>query len=91
MDNRSSRASLSGSHQAFILSQEAEMRHRPLGIFLAKGESVYRENSDLRTQEVDQSSRLLDTCPERGELDCRECSDHWNSGESWTPGSADRG
>jgi hypothetical protein len=24
-------------------------------------------------------------------LTCRECSDHWDSGESWTPRSADRG
>jgi hypothetical protein len=27
---------------------------------------AYRESSDPRTQEVDQSSRLLDTCPGRG-------------------------
>jgi hypothetical protein len=58
---------------AFILSQEAELRPRPLGTFLARGESEYREVSDPRTQEVDQSSRLLDTCPERVELACREC------------------
>ena len=91
MGSRSNRASWTGSLRAFILSQEAELRPRPLGTFLARGESAYREGSDPRTQEVDQSSRLLDTCPARGELACRECSDHWNSGESWTPRSADRG
>jgi hypothetical protein len=44
------------------------MRRRPLGEFLSRGELAYREGSDPRTQEVDQSSRLLDNCPERGEL-----------------------
>jgi hypothetical protein len=91
MGNRNNRASWSGSHQVFILSQEAELRPRPLGTFLASEESAYKKSSDSRTQEVDQSSRLLNTCPERGELACRECPDHWNSGESWTPRSADRG
>ena len=90
MGSRSNRASWTGCLQAFILSQETELRPRPLGTFLARGESAYRESSDPRTQEVDQSSRLLDTCPARGELACRECSEHWNSGESWTPKSADR-
>jgi hypothetical protein len=80
-----------GPPQAFILSQEAELRPRPLGTFLARGESVYRESSDPRTEEVDQSSRLLDTCPSRGELACREFSDHWGLEESCTPRSADRG
>jgi hypothetical protein len=46
MDNRSNRASWSGSTQAFILSQEAELRHRTLGIFLDIGELAYREGSD---------------------------------------------
>jgi hypothetical protein len=49
-----------------------EIRPRPLGTFLARGESAYREGSDPRTQEVDQSSRLLDTCPVKGELAYRE-------------------
>jgi hypothetical protein len=91
MGDRSNRASWSVSHWAFILSQEAELRHRPRGIFLAREESTYREGSDTRTQEVDESSRLLDTCPARRELACRECSDLWNSGESWDPRNADRG
>ena len=91
VDYKSNRASLTGSRWAFILRQEAALRPRTLGTFLARGESAYREGSDPRTQEVDQSSRLLDTCPARGELACRECSDHWDSGESWTPRSADRG
>jgi len=89
--SRSNIASWSGSYPAFILSQEAELRPRPLGTFLARGESAYREVSDPRTQKVDQSPRLLDSCPTRGELACRECFDNWNSGESWTPRSADRG
>ena len=91
MGDRSNRASWSGFPQAFILSQEAELRPRPLGTFLSRGELADREGSDPRTQEVDQSSRLLDTCPAREELACREYSDHRNSGESWTPRSADRG
>jgi hypothetical protein len=44
-----------------------------------------QEGIDPKSQEVDQSSRLLDTCPARQVLACRECSDHWDSGESWTP------
>ena len=91
MGSRSNRASWTGSLQAFILSQEAELRPRPLGTFLARGELASREGSDPRNQEVDLSSRLLCTFPARGELACRECSDHWDSGESWTPRTADRG
>jgi hypothetical protein len=34
--------------------------------------------------------RPLCTLPTRLELACSECSDHWDSGESWTPRSADR-
>ena len=70
MGGRSNRASWTGSLPAFILSQEAELRPRSLGTFLTRGESPYREDSDVRTQEVDQSSRLLDTCPARGKLAC---------------------
>ena len=91
MGDRSNRASWSGSPQAFILSQKVELSPRPLGTFLARGELAYREGSDPITQEEYQRSRLLDTCPARGEFAYRECSDHWNSGESWTPRSADRG
>jgi hypothetical protein len=80
MGNSSKRASWTGYFQAFILSQEVELRHRPLGTFLARGEWNYRETSDPRTQAVNQSSRLLDTCPVRAEVACRECSDHWDSG-----------
>jgi hypothetical protein len=47
--NRSNRASRSGSHLALILSQEVELRPKPLGTFLARGESAYREGSDPRT------------------------------------------
>ena len=82
MGSRINQASWTGSLQAFILSQEAELKPRFLGTLLARGESAYREGSDPRTQGVDQSSRLLDTCPVRGELACRECSDHWDSGDS---------
>jgi hypothetical protein len=45
----------------------------------------------LWPQEGDLSSRILDTFPAREELACRECSDHWDSGESWLPRSTDRG
>jgi hypothetical protein len=55
-----------------ILSQEAELRPRSLGIFLARGELAYMDDSDPRCQDVDQSPTLLDTCPARGELACRE-------------------
>jgi hypothetical protein len=89
--SRSNRTSWRGSLQALILSQEAELRHRLLGTFFARIESASRERSDPRTQEVDQRSRLLDTCPARGELACREYSYHWDSRESWTPRSDDRG
>jgi hypothetical protein len=34
---------------------------------------------------------ILWTSPAGGKFACKECSDHWNSGESWTPRSADRG
>jgi hypothetical protein len=88
---RSNRVSWTGSRPAFTIIQEAELKSRPLGTFLDREELAYREGFDPRTQEVDQSSRLLDTCPSRGELACRECSDHWDSGETWTPRSADRG
>jgi hypothetical protein len=47
---RSNRAYWTGSLQEFILSKEAELRPRPLGTFLARGESVSREGSDSRTQ-----------------------------------------
>jgi hypothetical protein len=60
MGDKSNRASWSGSLRAFILSQEAELRPTPLGTFLARGESAYRESSDPRTQELDQSPRLLE-------------------------------
>jgi hypothetical protein len=89
--SRSNRAPWTGSLWAFILSQEAELRPRLLGTFPARGESAYREGSDLRTQEVDLSSRPLCTFPAREELACRECSNHWDSGKSWTPRRADKG
>jgi hypothetical protein len=47
-----------------------ELRPRPLGTLLARGESAYREGSDPGTQEVDQESLH---------------EDHWDSSESWTP------
>ena len=43
------------------------------------------------TQDVDWNSRLLDTCPVRGEIACRDCSDHYDSGECWTHKKAVRG
>ena len=59
---KSKRAFWTRSLRAFILSQEAELRHKP-----------------------------LDTFPARGKTSCRESFDHWDSGEIWTPRSADRG
>ena len=64
MGDRSNRISWTGSLPAFIFSQEAELRPRPLGTFLARGDSAYREGSDPRIQEVDQSSRLLSALQE---------------------------
>ena len=62
MGDRSNRASWKGSLRPFILSQEAELRPKHLVTFLVIGESASREGSDTWTQELDQSSRLLDTC-----------------------------
>ena len=90
MGGRSNRASWTDSLQAFFLSQEAELRSRPLGTFPIRGELDSRDGTDSGTQEVDLSSRLLCTVSRR-ELACRECTDHWDSGESWNPRSADRG
>jgi hypothetical protein len=39
---RSNRASWTGSLWAFIFSQEVELRPRPLGTLLARGEPAYR-------------------------------------------------
>jgi hypothetical protein len=82
MCDRSNITSQTGSLHAFILSQEADLRPRNLGTLLARGELAYREGSDPRTQEVDQSFRFLDTYPVRRELTCKECSDLWDSGEN---------
>jgi hypothetical protein len=87
--SRSKGASWTGSLWAFILSQEAEPRPRPLGTFLARGESASREGSDPGTHEVDLSFRHLGTFLVRGALACRECSDHWDPGKSWTPRNVD--
>ena len=76
VDSRSNIASWKGSLRAFILSEEAELRHRILSTFPTRGESDSRKGSDPRTQEVDLSSRLLCTFPARGEFACREYSDH---------------
>ena len=89
VDLRNNKASWTRSFQAFILSQEAELRPRTLGTFPARGELASREGSDPRTQEVDLSSRLLCPILTRGELACSECADHWDSGEIWTPRSVD--
>jgi hypothetical protein len=76
MGSRSNSASWTRSLQAFILSQEAELRSRSLGTFFARGELASRERSDPRNQEVDLKSRLMVTFTARGELAYRECSDH---------------
>jgi hypothetical protein len=118
---RINKASWSEAFQAFILSQEAELRHRPLCTFPARGELASREGSELGTQarapscipgvsetslcrraghrtnraswtgtlwafilsqEAELTSRPLCTFTARGELASRECSDHWDSGQS---------
>jgi hypothetical protein len=128
MGYRSNKASWTGSLLAFILSQEAELRPRPLGIFPTRGDSATKKRSNPGTQhpvswisqrpvlsrehlgcrsniaswtgflrafiisqQVDLSSRPLCNFSARGELSCREGSDQWDSGESWSPRSADRG
>jgi hypothetical protein len=89
--SRSNRASWAGSLQVFLLSQETELRQRPLGTFPSRRELASREGTDLRTQEVDLSSRILCTFPARRELESRKCFEHWDSGEFWTTRSAHRG
>jgi hypothetical protein len=49
---RSNIASWTGSLQAFILSQEAKLRLRPLGTFLARGESTGRATGRALTPEL---------------------------------------
>ena len=51
-----------------MLSQKVELRPRPLGTTLARGELASRECSDLETQGVYLRTRLLSTIPSRGEL-----------------------
>ena len=91
MGSRSNRASWTGSLHAFFLSQKTELRPRQMDTFTARQELASKEGYHPRNQEVGLSSRLLCTFPARGELDYRECSDHCESGESWSPRSADRG
>ena len=88
--DRSNKASWTESLWVFILSQEAEIDPDPWTPSLPE-ESRLQGGCDPKTLEVDQSSKLLDTCPTRGELAGRECSDHWDSRESWTPRSTDKG
>jgi hypothetical protein len=71
VDGRSNRASWTGSFQASNLSQETELRSRPLNFFHDRGELAYREGSDPRNQEMDLSSRLLCTFSTRGERRCQ--------------------
>ena len=91
VSSKSNRASWTGSLQDFILSKETELRSIPLDTFPARGESASRDGSEPRNQEVDLNSKFLCTFPVRGELPCRECFDHWDTGESWSSMSDDRG
>jgi hypothetical protein len=43
------------------------------------------------SQETELNTRPLCIFPKRGELACRESSDHWDSRESWIPRRADKG
>jgi hypothetical protein len=47
--------------------------------------------ASIFTQEAGLNPRPLCNFPTRGELACREYSDHWDSGESWIARTADRG
>jgi hypothetical protein len=44
----------------------------------------------LFSQKVDLCSRVLCSFPVRGEVACRENSENWDTGETWTPRSTDR-
>jgi hypothetical protein len=50
MGGRNNRASWTGSLLTFILSQKAELRPRPLGIFPTRGKLASKEGSDPGTQ-----------------------------------------
>ena len=50
MSLRSNRASWTGARRAFTLSQDAELRLRPLHTFPTRGESASKEGSDSGTQ-----------------------------------------
>jgi hypothetical protein len=63
MGSRSNRASWTGFLLAFMLSQETELRHRPLYTLPTRGESASRESSDPRNQEIDLSSGTRQGCP----------------------------
>ena len=65
--HRSNRAFWTRFLRAFIFSQEAELRPRPLGTFPTRGESASREGSDPKTQ-VREPSLILglsETSPHR--------------------------
>ena len=61
MGDRSNRALWTGSLRAFILSQEAELRPRPLGIFPTRGELTYRESSNHWYSVESWTPRIADT------------------------------
>jgi hypothetical protein len=67
MGGRNNRASWTGSLLTFILSQKAELRPRPLGIFPTRGKLASKEGSDPRTQEVDLNSGVLTEAKESQE------------------------
>jgi hypothetical protein len=71
-----------GDQSVEVIVQTAEATHL-LGqaLFLA---FIFCQEAGLNT-------RPLCNFPARGELVCREYSDHWDSGESWTSRTADRG
>jgi hypothetical protein len=74
-----------------VVSQvtQTSLHRRALG--LQNNSLLDRVPSGIHLQPGELSSRPLYTFPARGELACRECSNHWDSGESWTSRSADRG
>jgi len=54
----------------------------PLGHRSYRASSTGSLPAFIFSQEAELSARPLGPFPARGELACRECSDHWDSGES---------
>jgi hypothetical protein len=80
MGLRSNRASWTGSLQAFIISQEAELRTRSLATFPARGKTASREGFDPRTQVRAPSCIRVSQRP----IHTGELTGHRSNRTSWT-------